>query len=370
MPTAAIVTSSDGVHHGQRRDASGDALAEMLDGAGFDVVERLTVPDERDQIAAGLRWLADEAGAALVVVTGGTGFGPRDVTPEATEDVVDRRAPGLAEAMRAAGRASTPMADLSRATAGVRGRTLVLNVPGSPRGATESLGSVLELLPHAIQLLGGDTAEHPPGHGDTPVAAEDAPSPDGGGDHADHGHGHDGHDHGGPHGDPACDLAHGVGEVERDWTLVTISASPVALMLLHWGRELGYRTVLVEPDASRLTAEHRAHADLVVAGVGEVSPDATTDVVATDHDRDDLVDHLADALRSRARWIGLMGSARHTPPHIDGLRARGFGDDQIERIERPIGLDIGSHTPAEIALSTLAGLLADRNGREVAITRT
>lgn len=349
MPTAAIVTASDGVSHGTREDASGDALAERLVAEGFEVVERVVVPDERDTIAAALRRLADETRAGVVVVTGGTGFAPRDVTPEATEDVVDRRAPGLAEAMRAAGRASTPMADLSRATAGVRGTTLVLNVPGSPRGATESLDAVLPLLPHALQLLDGDTARHPDGHGDTP--------------HHDHDHTH------GYEGDEACALAHGHGEVERPWTLVTVSASPVALMLMHWGRELGYRTVLVEEDPARVSPEHRRHADRVVTSVEEAAPGPDSDVVATDHDVASLVDHLGAALRSDARWIGLMGSKRHTPPHIEALRERGFPDREIARIERPIGLDLGSHTPAEIALATLAGLLADRNDREVTISR-
>lgn len=351
MPTAAIVTASDGVSHGTREDASGDALAARLVAEGFEVVERVVVPDERDTIATALRRLADETGAGVVVVTGGTGFAPRDVTPEATEDVVDRRAPGLAEAMRAAGRASTPMADLSRATAGVRGTTLVLNVPGSPRGATESLDAVLPLLPHALQLLGGDTARHPDGHGDTP--------------HHDHDHEHT---HG-YEGDEACALAHGHGEEERPWTLVTVSASPVALMLMHWGRELGYRTVLVEEDPARVSPEHRRHADRVVASVEEAAPGPDSDVVATDHDVTSLVDHLGAALRSDARWIGLMGSKRHTPPHIEALRERGFPDREIARIERPIGLDLGSHTPAEIALATLAGLLADRNDREVTVTR-
>lgn len=357
MPTAAIVTASDGVSQGTREDRSGHALAARLRAEGFDVAGRVTVPDERDRIAAALRRLADDDGVDLVVVTGGTGFGPRDVTPEATTDVVDRLAPGLGEAMRAAGRASTPMADLSRGIAGIRGTTLVVDLPGSPRGATESLEAVLPLVPHALQLLAGDTTRHPP------------PTTDGAPPHArphDHEHGHQ-HSHA---SDEACALAHGDGSVERDWTLVTISASPVALMLLHWGRELGYRTVLVENEVARITPDHQRYADLVVASVGEATPDATCDVVATDHDIEDLPDHLAEALRSSARWIGLMGSPRHTPPHIDGLRARGFDDDAIARIERPIGLDLGSKTPSEIALATLAGLLADRNGRQVTVTRT
>lgn len=169
---------------------------------------------------------------------------------------------------------------------------------------------------------------------------------------------HDDHDH-----DEACDLAHGVGEVDRDWRLVVLSASPVGLFLLHWGRELGYRTVLVEPDTTRVSDEHRRHAHEVVTSLDEAAPDARTDVVATDHDTEHLVDLLAGALGTPARWIGLMGSRRHEPPHVEPLRARGFSDDDIGRIHRPIGLDIGSRTPPEIALATLAGLVADRNGR-------
>ena len=356
MHTAGIVTASDGVSRGTREDASGDALQAQLADAGLQVVRRVTVPDERDRVAAALRALADDDAVDVVVVTGGTGFGPRDVTPEATEDVVDRRAPGLAEAMRAAGRASTPMADLSRGTAGIRGTTLVLNVPGSPRGATESLDAVLPLLPHALQLLGGDTVRHPRGHGDDPTSTAVA-----------HDHSHDHDERSGT--DEACALAHGEGHVDRDRTLVAISASPVALMLLHWARELGYRTVLVENADDRIMPEHRHHADRVVASVREVAADDTCDVVATDHDVEDLADHLADALRSNARWIGLMGSARHAPPHVEPLRARGFSDAEMARIERPIGIDIGSRTPAEIALATLAGLVADRNGRRVRVTR-
>jgi xanthine/CO dehydrogenase XdhC/CoxF family maturation factor len=167
----------------------------------------------------------------------------------------------------------------------------------------------------------------------------------------------------GSHGDPACDLAHGIGHVERDWRLVVLSASPVALWLLHWGSEVGYATTLVEPDAGRVTAEHRQHAGTVVSSVADADPDASCDVVATDHDTEALPELLAAALRSPARWIGLMGSVKHAPPHVEPLRAMGFGDDEIARIRRPIGLPIGSHTPQEIAVATLAGLIADRNGR-------
>ncbi len=156
-PTATVVTVSDGVTAGTREDTAGPAVAALLAAAGF-AVARALVADERAVIAALLRRLADDEDRALVVLTGGTGLGPRDVTPEATLDVVDRLVPGLAEAMRAAGRAVTPRADLSRGVCGVRGRTLIVDLPGSPRGATESLEAILGLLPHAVALLSGDTA--------------------------------------------------------------------------------------------------------------------------------------------------------------------------------------------------------------------
>ncbi len=155
--TATVVTVSDGVTAGTREDTAGPAVAAMLVEAGF-TVDRELVADDRAAIVALLRRLADEERRDLVVATGGTGLGPRDVTPEATLDVVDRLVPGLAEAMRTAGRATTPRADLSRGVCGARGRTLVVDLPGSPAGATESLAAVIGLLPHAVDLLGGDTA--------------------------------------------------------------------------------------------------------------------------------------------------------------------------------------------------------------------
>jgi molybdenum cofactor synthesis domain-containing protein len=150
------VTVSDGVSAGTREDLSGDAVQALLEEAGFDV-DRAVVPDEILAIGAAI-----EAGlptARLIVTTGGTGLGPRDVTPEATARLVDREVPGLAHLMMASGLQSTPMAALSRAGAGAIGSTLVINLPGSARGATESLQAVLEVIPHALDLLAGDT-EH------------------------------------------------------------------------------------------------------------------------------------------------------------------------------------------------------------------
>jgi molybdopterin adenylyltransferase len=156
---AAVVTVSDGVASGARDDASGRAVKALLEEAGFEVARTEVVPDERKAIEKLLRSLTEAF--PLVVSTGGTGLGPRDVTPEATRAVIEREAPGLAEEMRAAGRGSTPFAALSRGIAGSRGSSLILNLPGSERGATESLRAILPALPHAVQLLAGDTVHGP-----------------------------------------------------------------------------------------------------------------------------------------------------------------------------------------------------------------
>lgn len=148
---AKVVTVSDGVVAGTRADRSGDAVAEHLAGGGFDVVERSVIADGHDRVATTLTELC-EGFSGLVVTTGGTGFGPRDRTPEGTRAVLDLDAPGLAEAMRAV----NPLGRLSRATAGARGSALVCNLPGSTSGAVECLGAVLDVLPHALALLAGE----------------------------------------------------------------------------------------------------------------------------------------------------------------------------------------------------------------------
>ena len=150
---AAVLTVSDSGSRGEREDTAGPAVAALLIDAGFEVVERALLPDEPTQLSTHLRRWADDDGIALVVTTGGTGLSPRDRTPEATAAVLDYRVDGIGEAMRTAGRASTSMAMLSRGLAGVRGRTLIINVPGSERGARENLTTVLPVLRHAMEQL-------------------------------------------------------------------------------------------------------------------------------------------------------------------------------------------------------------------------
>jgi molybdopterin adenylyltransferase len=150
--SALVLTASDGVRAGVRDDASGDAIEARLTALGY-AVERILVPDDQEEIAAALRDGASRH--PLVVSTGGTGLTPRDVTPQATLAVIDYPVPGLAEAMRAAGRATTPLADLSRGVVGVIGRSLVVNLPGSPKGATESFDAIAPVLEHALETLAG-----------------------------------------------------------------------------------------------------------------------------------------------------------------------------------------------------------------------
>jgi xanthine dehydrogenase accessory factor len=163
--------------------------------------------------------------------------------------------------------------------------------------------------------------------------------------------------------DPAaCEVAHGGAPDQADGrVLVAVFASPVAEFLLRYGRDAGYRTVLVEPDPERAKAMPDTGAD-VEDGVRGY-PDGSADVVVTDHHRPELGPLLRDALGSGARWIGVMGNPRHPAPHIPALAGLGVAQDEIARVRRPIGLNIGSRTPAEIAIATLAGLIADRNDR-------
>jgi molybdopterin adenylyltransferase len=149
---AAVLTISDGVHGGTRDDLSGDALEELLLGDGHTVTRRV-VPDERDEIAAAIVDLS--AGAQLVLTTGGTGFAPRDVTPEATADVIERQAPGVSEAIRADARTRTPHAVLSRGVAGLVGPTLVVNLPGSPGAVKDGFAVLRPALSHGLALAGG-----------------------------------------------------------------------------------------------------------------------------------------------------------------------------------------------------------------------
>ncbi len=398
----AVVTVSDGVANGTREDTSGALAHELLDAAGFSVASRLVVPDERTEIEAALSDLA--AGHALVVTTGGTGFGPRDVTPEATRALLDREAPGLAELMRAEGLAHTPMASLSRAVAGTRGTCLILNLPGSPAGVREGLDAVMGVLPHAVELVAGTTGEHPTGHtAGAPVTRTAAappgtvtvtavkqigspPCPVGARMVA----GADGPIEGtlgcaefdtaamraaaealtsgvGPHTQV---FHHDLGDIEvfvephpAPPLLVACAATPVAVELLRFGRALGYRTALVESRPARIEAPHRDAADQVVGDLGDLEIDSDSAIVHTDHDAPGVVEALAAALRGPAGYVGVMGSRRHVGPHVEALRGLGFDDDDVRRVRSPVGIDLGGTSPAEIAISIAAGLVAVRTGR-------
>lgn len=413
-----MLTVSDGVTEGTREDVSGDLAERLLAEAGFAVVAREVVADDQGLIAAALVAFAD-AGIPLVITTGGTGFGPRDVTPEATRAVIQREAPGLATLMLQAGLEHTPNAALSRAVVGSRGSTLIVNLPGSPKAVAEGLGAVLDVAPHAIELLAGATGAHPTGHErpdaslpSAPASAASSPSssravgtvtalavrvegdpPCGVGSRMVIGPG-------GPlEGTLGCaefdaaaiaDARSLLGEgaaaeattrtyvhergsvevfLEPHWAprrLLVFSATPVATELLRFARALGYHTTLVESRATYVTSTHRRVADVLVEGLDGLSdpPDVTTDAVYTDHDAPGLDASLAALLGTPASFIGVMGSRRHVAPHREALEALGCTPADLARVRSPVGMDIGSATPSEIAVAIAAGLVAARTGRD------
>ena len=164
--------------------------------------------------------------------------------------------------------------------------------------------------------------------------------------------------------DRTCAVAHGAPEpAAATRTLVAVFASPVAEFLLHFGADCGFRAILLEPDAAR-AAEARAPGAEVTASFDDLRVlDPSADVVVTDHHRPELDAVLRDLLAGKARWIGVLGNLRHPAPYLPGLREMGVAQQDIDRVHRPVGLNIGSRTPPEIAVATLAGLIADRSGR-------
>ena len=159
MKRVAIITSSDTGYRGEREDLSGPAIREIVEKNGYKVVSMDILPDDRAMLSKKMAELADNNTAELILTTGGTGFSPRDIMPEATEDIIDRRVPGIPEAMRAYSMTITKRAMLSRATAGIRKKTLIVNLPGSPKAVKESLGFILGALDHGLKILRGTASE-------------------------------------------------------------------------------------------------------------------------------------------------------------------------------------------------------------------
>ena len=159
MKRVAVITSSDKGYRGEREHLSGPAVKEIVEAAGYQVVSMDILPDDREMLSARMAEIADLGLAELILTTGGTGFSQRDVTPEATEDVIERRVPGIPEAMRAFSMTITKRAMLSRATAGIRKKTLIINLPGSPKAVRESLEVVMDSLGHGIEILTGEAGE-------------------------------------------------------------------------------------------------------------------------------------------------------------------------------------------------------------------
>lgn len=156
---AAIITSSDSGYEGKREDLSGPVIKEILEANGYEIVHTILLPDEREMLAKEMARIADEGLAELIVTTGGTGFSPRDCMPEATADVTERAVPGIPEAMRAYSMTITPRAMLSRAAAGIRKSTLIVNLPGSPKAVRESLEYIVPALRHGLEILSGEAAD-------------------------------------------------------------------------------------------------------------------------------------------------------------------------------------------------------------------
>ena len=159
MKRVAIITSSDTGYRGEREDLSGPAIREIVEKNGYEVVSMDILPDDRQMLSERMKEIADSNAAELILTTGGTGFSPRDIMPEATEDIVDRRVPGIPEAMRAYSMTITKRAMLSRATAGIRKKTLIINLPGSPKAVKENLEAVLPSLEHGLAILTGNASE-------------------------------------------------------------------------------------------------------------------------------------------------------------------------------------------------------------------